>query len=308
LDEPVGIHKPVLCNKLEEILRYEPYSIVVDATIGQAGHARLLAGRLGPSGLLIGLDVDEQSLSISRSRMAEAICRVELIQENFSRLDEVMKKLGVAGVDVILADIGVSSDQLARSERGFSFQLDGPLDMRMDLRTTTTAADLVNGLSEPDLADLIYQYGEERMSRRIARGIVQARQREPLERTSQLAEVVLRSLGIRGPGRRSKIHPATKTFQAFRIAVNDELNGLSRLLERAPGLLRPGGQIAVISFHSMEDRLVKNDFRRNAHEGRYELITRKPIIADEAERLDNPRSRSAKLRAARRIETADKWG
>jgi 16S rRNA (cytosine1402-N4)-methyltransferase len=302
LNEPDGIHKPVLTDKIDEILRYGPDAVVIDATVGQAGHAKRLASRLGPEGRLIGLDVDEQSLAISRSRLADAACAISLVRENFNHLDEVMKELGVPGADVIIADLGVSSGQLAAADRGFSFQLDGPLDMRMDGRTETTAADLVNDLSEEDLANVIYQYGEERHSRRIARAIVERRRSERLERTGQLVEAIERGLGIRGGGRRGRLHPATKTFQALRIAVNDELSSLSHLMETAPELLREGGQVAIISFHSLEDRLVKNNFRENGRLGRYQILTRKPIIADEAERRENPRSRSAKLRVAKKME------
>jgi 16S rRNA (cytosine1402-N4)-methyltransferase len=305
LGEPTIIHEPVLCDALAGILSYGAGATVVDATVGQAGHALLLAGRLNQDGLLVGLDVDANSLAVAQQRLREAACRVELRRENFGQLDEVLRELGVGAVDVILADIGVSSAQLADDERGLSFQKDGPLDMRLDDRLETTAADLVNRLDQEDLADVIWRYGEERQSRRIARGIVAARKKKPLERTGELAEVISRSLGITGPGRRSKIHPATRTFQALRIAVNDELGALERLLTKSERLLKVGGQIAVISFHSLEDRLVKYDFRAKAAAGRYEILTRKPVVAQEEERRRNPRSRSAKLRVARRIEEKD---
>ncbi|MCK5269348.1 MAG: 16S rRNA (cytosine(1402)-N(4))-methyltransferase RsmH, partial [Sedimentisphaerales bacterium] len=204
--------------------------------------------------------------------------------------------------DVILADLGVSSGQLADAERGISFQHDGPLDMRMDTRLERTAADLVNSLGQDDLANLIYRYGEERRSRRIARGIVMARREKPFERTLDLVKVIIRSLGITTKGRKSRIHPATRTFQALRIAVNDELGQLETLLQKAPRLLKTQGQIAIISFHSLEDRLVKYNFRENHKNGDYEILTKKPLVADNEERQQNPRSRSAKLRVARKVE------
>lgn len=272
--------------------------MVVDATVGQAGHAVALAGRLEKNGLLIGLDVDSRSLQTAHRRLQQVDCQVKLLPENFARLDDVLAELGIEQVDVILADLGVSSAQLADPQRGFSFQLDGPLDMRLDSRREVTAADLVNKLPERQLADLIFRWGEEHASRRIARAIVARRREKPLTTTAELAQVVLKALHITGPGRKSRIHPATRTFQALRIAVNDELAGLQRLLKIAPSLLKKGGQIAIISFHSLEDRLVKNDFRQNKQADCYEIVTRKPIVADEDQRRENPRSRSAKLRIA----------
>jgi len=200
-----------------------------------------------------------------------------------------------------LADLGFSSAQMEDRDRGFSFQSDGPLDMRLDDRLETTASDLVNGLREEELADVIWRYGEERFSRRIARGIVEARRRKRLERTGEFCDVILRSLGIRGEGHRGRIHPATRTFQALRIAVNDELGQLERLLAIAPDRLAPGGMIGIISFHSLEDRIVKNDFRGRHQSGEYAIVTKKPLVAEDEERRENPRSRSAKMRIARRI-------
>lgn len=282
-------------------LSYAGNAKVVDTTIGQAGHAVALANRLGENGLLIGLDVNPESLLTAQEALQQAPCRLELVRENFGRLDAVLAQLAVSEVDVILADLGFSSAQLADERLGLSFQQDGPLDMRLDDRLSKTAADLVNRSRQEELADLIYHYGEERHSRRIARAIVTARQKGRLERAGQLVEVINAALGIKGKGRRSRIHPATRTFQALRIAVNDELGQLERLLEAAPKLLSRGGQIAVISFHSLEDRLVKKSFRKLAAAGQYELLTRKCVMADEAERMRNPRSRSAKLRVARRL-------
>lgn len=302
MTDPSIVHSPVLRTVLQEHLNYAANAIVVDATLGHAGHAVGLAESLGEEGLFLGLDVDACGIAVARRRLAGVRCRVELRRENFRHLDNVLEELGLEQVDVILADLGVNSAQLEDPGRGFSFQVDGPLDMRMDDRQRPTARELVNKLPEKKLADLIWQYGEERHSRRIARAIVAARRTRPFERTDELVSVIRQALGLRGGGgRRSKIHPATRTFQALRIAVNDELGSLERLLELGPRLLRKNGQLAIISFHSLEDRRVKHNFRANAKEGFYEELTRKPIIADEEERKSNPRSRSAKLRVAKRI-------
>jgi len=287
------------------VLEYRPDAVVVDATIGLAGHASLLAERLSKKGLLVGLDVDQASLAVSKERLSGVSCRVDLIHENFGGLKEVLSQLNIEKVDVIVADLGVNSGQLADSQRGISFQVDGPLDMRLDYRLEETAGDMVNGLAEQALADVIYRYGEERKSRRIARAIVAARKERPIERTGELAEIVGRALNYTGGGRKSKIHPATRTFQALRIAVNDELGQLERLLAAAPALLKAGGQVAIISFHSLEDRLVKYSFRENKQAGVFEIQTKKPIIAGEEERVNNPRSRSGKLRVARRVMNSE---
>lgn len=302
LPETSHSHVPVLCDAILELLKFNPEATIVDATVGQAGHARLLAKQLNEQGRLIGIDVDETSLAVARKNLQDVSCRVDLVRENFGGLDEVLKELGIEKVALILADIGISSGQLADPERGISFQNDGPLDMRLDGRLETTAADLVNGLDEVELADTIWRLGDERLSRRIAKGIVLARRKKPITRTSELVEVIFSSLRITTKGRKSKIHPATRTFQALRIAVNDELGQLQRLLKVAPECLGPGGQIAVISFHSLEDRIVKYDFREKKASDLYEILTKKPIIALEDERRANPRSRSAKLRVARRTE------
>lgn len=293
-------HVPVLCDALTEQLTFRSDACIVDATIGQAGHAALLASRLTKQGRLIGIDVDESSLAVAREKLSGLTCRVELVRENFGHIDPVLKELGQTKVALILADIGLSSGQLADPQRGLSFQSDGPLDMRMDDRLETTAADLVNRLEQTKLADIIWQFGEERHSRRIAQTIVSSRQAKPIERTGELVDLIFSALKIRGKGWRGRIHPATRTFQALRIAVNDELGQLERLLQAAPRLLEEGGQIAVICFHSLEDRIVKYDFRENKQAGRYEILTKKPLIAQEDERRANPRSRSAKLRIARR--------
>jgi 16S rRNA (cytosine1402-N4)-methyltransferase len=287
-------HVPVLPAEVLELLSPQPGQTIVDATVGAGGHARLLAERLGPEGRLIGLDQDAAMLDLARPRLAGL--PVTLVQANFDQLREVLDRLNITAVDGVLADLGVCSDQLDVAQRGFSFQEEGPLDMRLDRDQGEPASALLRRLNERDLADLIFQYGEERLSRRIARRIVEARQREPLATTSQLAELVRRCVP-RPKGRRPLIDPATRTFQALRIAVNDELGSLERLLATCAGCLKPEGRAAVISFHSLEDRRVKQTF---ADRQRWEVLTRKPVQAAEEEVRRNPRARSAKLRAAKR--------
>ncbi len=309
MKNPAADHIPVLLEPVLELLECRADSVIVDATVGFAGHGAMLASRLSSEGILIGLDVDRNSLDIARERLVGQKCQVKLIQSNFGYLDDVLKELGIDKVDIVLADLGINSAQLADASRGISFQVDGPLDMRLsgnDDETLTTAAEIVNEYRQDELADLIYKYGEERKSRRIAKAIVEARKIAPIETTFRLVEVVNSAFGYKGGGRRSKIHPATRTFQALRIAVNDELGQLERLLEMMPGLLKIGGYAAIISFHSLEDRIVKYDYRENKQSGNYKVLTKKPLIADRQEQSANPRSRSAKLRIAQRIEFAAK--
>jgi 16S rRNA (cytosine1402-N4)-methyltransferase len=287
-------HLPVLPAEVLRYLDPKPGEVIVDATVGAGGHARLIAERLVPDGRLIGLDQDAAMLALARPRL-EGL-PVTLMQSNFESLREVLDELNVAAVDGVLADLGVCSDQLDAAERGFSFQQPGPLDMRMDPGRGEPASALLRRLSERDLADLIFEYGEERFSRRIARRIVEARQWQPLETTEQLADLVRRCVP-RPKGRRPSIDPATRTFQALRIAVNDELGALDRLLQALPRCLKSGGRAVLISFHSLEDRRVKVAFR---DKDIWEVLTPKPIQAGDDELAGNPRARSAKLRAARR--------
>jgi 16S rRNA (cytosine1402-N4)-methyltransferase len=290
-------HLSVLPGEVLAALDPAAGQVFVDATVGAGGHARLLAERLAPGGRLIGLDRDVAMLELARSRLAGL--SVTLLHAPFSRLRQVLDELGVAAVDGVLADLGVCSDQLDAPERGLSFTRAGPLDMRLDPTEGETAADLLRRLNERDLADLIWRYGEERFSRRIARRIVEARRRSPPENTEELADLVRRCVPRPPRGasrRRSAIDPATRVFQALRIAVNDEMGELQRLLEVLPACVRPGGRAAVISFHSLEDRLVKQAFRDRSV---WEALTRKPVQAGEDEVRNNPRARSAKLRAAR---------
>jgi 16S rRNA (cytosine1402-N4)-methyltransferase len=294
---PEARHVAVLPAEVLDALAPAPGQTLVDATVGAGGHARLLAERLGPTGRLIGLDRDAAMLALARPRL-EGL-PVTLVQASFAELRHVLDELGIAAVDGVLADLGVCSDQLDAPERGLSFQQAGPLDMRLDPTEGEPATALLRRLSERDLADLIWRYGEERFSRRIARKIVATRQRAPLETTEQLADLVRRCVPW-PKGRRPAIDPATRVFQALRIAVNDELGALDRFLAALPGCVKPGGRAVVLSFHSLEDRRVKQAFRQREH---WDVLTRKPVQAGEEELRNNPRARSAKLRAALRTDT-----
>ena len=289
-------HVPVLLKEAIEYLQVRAGSTILDCTLGLAGHAAEIVKRLGPAGKLIGFDRDPEALALAKEKLDQVRAELgsqaptmELISEAFSAAP-----LHVASgtVDGMLADIGVSSLQLDEASRGFSFMADGLLDMRMDTRRGPTAAQVVNEASERELADLIYEYGEERRSRRIARAIVRGR---PVTTTGQLARIVAAAAPAM---KQDRIHPATRTFQALRIHVNRELDEIKALMEAAPKLLKPSGRVAVISFHSLEDRIVKDSLREGAHQGIWTVLTRKPVTASEEEIERNPRSRSAKLRAA----------
>jgi len=291
-------HVPVLSKAVAEHLGGTLPGVVVDCTLGLGGHASLLLER-NPGLQLVGVDWDAGNLEQARKRLERFGDRVRLLPGNFADAATVLTAAGIGPVGGLLADLGVSSNQLADFDRGFSFEADGPLDMRMDRdRGGPTAADLVNSLQEGELADLLYLQSQERHSRRIARRICHARRQGRLNSSVALARLVASAVG-EGPGaRRSRIHPATRTFMALRMAVNHETENLRRLLEDAPGILALGGRIAVISFHSVEDRIVKQDFQERSRQGRYRLLTKKPIRPDEEEVDRNPRSRSAKLRVA----------
>lgn len=321
------LHKPVLVREVIEWLRPADGGLFVDCTVGLGGHTtEILAG--SEDATVIGIDRDPTALELARDRLSIFGGRFRLLHSNFENIDLLLETEGVAEVRGILADLGVSSLQLDRSERGFSFLSDAPLDMRMDPSGGATAADLVNELSETDLADLIFEYGEERGARKIARRIVQRRDREAIVTTRQLAELVVGALQIRG---RWRIHPATKTFQALRISVNDELRGLERFIPAAISKLEQGGRLAIISFHSLEDRIVKHTFLRESgrcvcenrkwqagpgsREARVDgiicescgatkrvsILTRKPVRPSSEEMDRNPRSRSALLRVCEKL-------
>ena len=326
-DTPQGVghgggrvsHVPVLLKEAIDFLAVRRGGTYIDATVGLGGHSYEIAKRLGAPGHLIGLDKDPAALAIARERLTQGPStarsdspsesersarddkdlgdwpEITLLQRSFA---EIAKGHKPATVDGILADIGVSSLQLDDAARGFSFQADGPLDMRMDPRGERTAEQVVNHLDERQLADVIYEFGEERRSRRIARAICRSR---PIRSTAHLAEVISAAARPMNQAER-RIHPATKTFQALRIFVNRELEDLQALLDAAPRILKPGGRVVVISFHSLEDRIVKDAFREGATKDKhFRVLTRKPVTATELESDRNPRARSAKLRAAERV-------
>jgi 16S rRNA (cytosine1402-N4)-methyltransferase len=291
-------HEPVLLEEVMELLAVREGGLWVDGTVGLGGHAREILRRSAPAGTLLGLDRDPQALALARARLLEFGDRVRLEQADYRELPGLLRASRPRGV---LLDLGVSSLQLDDPARGFSFQREGPLDMRVDPAQPTTAAELVNRLPERELADLIYRWGEERGSRRVARSIVWARERAPLRTTTELAAAVRRALPPRrrARGRGEGIDPATRTFQALRIAVNRELEGLGPLLETVAEGLEEGGRLAVIAFHSLEDREVKQAFRALAGRG-HRLLTKKPVRPGEEEQRRNPRARSARLRAIER--------
>ena len=302
VDKPNG-HTPVLPREVRELLAVQPSDTVVDATVGLGGHARLFADSLDQSGRLICLDVDPANLEQARANLRDRSCRVEFIHANFAELRQALGSIGLERVDVLLADLGVSSTQLDDGTRGFSFMRDGPLDMRMDPRLKMTAADLVNRMKERDLADVLFYNAQEMRSRRIAKLICNERRNSRITTTGRLADIVARAQGINPASHKAKIHPATRSFMALRMAVNDEIPNLETLLKDAPAVLKPEGRFGVIAFHSVEDKVVKLDFRKRKSEKVYDVLTKKPVVADDEERRANPRSRSAKLRAVRRLPT-----
>jgi len=292
-------HVPVLLEEALEYLNVRPGGVIVDATLGLAGHSVAIARRLGGKGRLICFDRDQEAMEAAKARLEEVRAELgdEMPEVRFEprAFSEAVGVIVPGSLDGLLADFGVSSLQLDEAHRGFSFRSDGPLDMRMDTRGGETAEQVVNQEDENELADLIYEFGEERRSRRIARAIVRAR---PITTTAELAQIVSAAApSMKG----DKIHPATRTFQALRIRVNNELGEIQSLLKSAGSLLKPGGRLVLISFHSLEDRLVKDAFREAGRDKVFEVLTKKPVVAVEQEQLRNPRSRSAKMRAAQKI-------
>ena len=292
-------HVPVLLEEVLEYLNVRPGGVVVDATLGLAGHSSEIAKRLGGKGKLIGFDRDPEAMELAGARLEEVKAELgdvmpEVVFEARA-FSEASRVIAPRSLDGLLADFGVSSLQLDEAHRGFSFRSDGPLDMRQDTRSGETAEQVVNQEDENELADLIYEFGEERRSRRIARAIVRAR---PIRSTAELAQIISAAApSMKG----DKIHPATRTFQALRIRVNNELGEIQSLLKSAGSLLKPRGRLVLISFHSLEDRLVKDAFREAGRTKEFEVLTKKPVVADEQEQMRNPRSRSAKMRAAQKI-------
>ncbi len=326
------IHKPVLLNESIEALNLKKGDIVVDATLGGGGHSAEILKKIIPAGLLIAIDTDPEAIrkfkdNLKKSNLKLKAENLKLINDNFSNLGEVLFSLKISGVDAILADFGISSDQLKETDRGFSFQTDAPLDMRMDRTSGTTAADIVNYLSQKDLERILRDYGDERYARRIAQSIAKQRKIKPIKKTFELVSIIEKA--VPGYYKHQKIHFATKTFQALRIEVNKEFENIRKFLPQAIDALKKGGRLAVISFHSGEDRIVKNIFRENAggciclpanaaHQAlqagppeeiiygrrckpKIKIITKKPIAPSEEEIRNNPRSRSAKLRVIEKL-------
>lgn len=292
-------HQPVLLREAVQQLQPRSGGQYVDCTIGGGGHAEEILRASAPNGQLIGLDCDDEAIIASRERLQEFGTRVHLVRANFVELERVLMQVGVTTVDGVLLDLGVSSRQFDEPSRGFSFQREGPLDMRMDRQLEASARDILRTASLEELGQIFYTFGEERRARAIARRIVNERERNSIETTTQLAQLVERVLGPK----RGRIHPATRVFQALRIAVNSELENLKRVLAGAVNVLKPGGRIAVISFHSLEDRIVKHFFigqSRNETPA-LRVVTKKPVIASEEEVESNPRARSAKLRVAEKL-------
>jgi len=296
MTEPRARHVPVLLKLAIDLLRIRADGMYVDCTLGLAGHAEAIVRQLGPKGRLIGFDRDPEAFALAKARLEEVCTELgeqspalTLVPEAFSAVEQHVEPRSVDG---LLADFGVSSLQFDEARRGFSFQADGPLDMRMDTRKGPTAGQVVNEMDERELANLIYEYGEERRSRTVARAIVRGR---PVTSTGQLARIVASAVPPM-----KHIHPATRTFQALRIYVNRELDEIKSLLEAAPRLLKPSARLVVISFHSLEDRIAKDSIRDGTRGGIWDVVTKKPETADEDEMRRNPRARSAKLRAAER--------
>lgn len=304
---PSGEHRPVLAAEILAVLDPRPGQVIVDATVGFAGHAVELLRRVAPDGLLIGTDLDAEHLESARRRLAAVGGQFVLHHANFAALPSLLARDGRDHVDALIADLGMSSMQVDDPDRGFSFQRDGPLDMRMDRSRGPTAAELLHSLSEAELAAAFRDLGDEPRAEAIAAAVVARRRQRPLQRTAELRELVERAAPVRidrGPGappaRKQRLAPAARVFQALRILVNRELANLAHLLRVLPSLLKPGGTAAIISFHSGEDRLVKTAFREGLRAGLYEAVAEEPLRPGEPERHNNPRSRSAKLRWARR--------
>jgi len=296
---PKLFHKPVLLKETIEFLAVKSGEKYIDTTVGGGGHSEAI---LKSGGILLGIDCDPEAITAARRRLSSACpgASWRLARGNFGNLKEIALKNNFFPAAGVLFDLGVSSHQLETDYRGFSFNLKGPLDMRMDPDLKVTAADLINCLSEDELTEIFFKFGEEKYSRRIARAICRARQLAPIKTADELAEIILRARPRRG--RFDRTHPATRCFQALRIAVNDELNNLKKALPQALEILKPGGRLVVLSFHSLEDRIVKNFLKEKEKEGEIKILTKKPIRPTEVEIKQNPRSRSGKLRAGEKNE------
>jgi len=288
-----------MLEEVVELLRPVPGSRILDCTVGAGGHAEALIARALPGGRLVGIDWDDAALERARARLRRFGDAARLYRASFVELGEVLDRAGLREVDIVLFDLGLSSIQLADQERGFSFRGSGPLDMRMDRRRNKTLRKMIDGLSEQDLARIIFEYGGERLSKQIARAIVRADEQKKIDSADELAEVIVKAVR---PRRRKKVHAATQTFQALRVAVNRELENLAAAVPDAAGRLSPGGRMGVISYHSGEDRIVKVDFNELSGPRPFEVVTGKPVTPSESEQHANPRSRSAKFRVLQRMK------
>jgi 16S rRNA (cytosine1402-N4)-methyltransferase len=290
------LHTPVMLKEVVEYLRLKPGQTIVDATIGLGGHSAEIAPRILPRGRLIGIDRDQESLSVARDKLRDFGSSCDFVYANFMDIDTILQTLRIEKIDGIVFDLGISSFQLDDSQRGFSFQAEGPLDMRLDRSSYVSAYDLVNNLNEEEISAMLWNFGQERWHNRIARLVVQERQRHPIATTTELTDIVMKAVPYKY--RHTRIHPATRTFQAMRIAVNRELETLTIALTKAIELLGRGARICVISFHSLEDRIAKVTFRQQAAKGALNIITPKPLTPTLEEIRENPSSRSAKFRVA----------
>jgi len=293
------MHKPVMLEEVLSFLNLKDGMTIVDATIGLGGHSSHILGRISPHGKLIGIDRDNESLEIAKERLKQYSTQCTFVHDNFCNIDKILESLRVSRVDGIILDLGISSFQIDNSQRGFSFIKEGPLDMRMDRTDSVSAFDLVNNLTQKEISAILWQFGQERLSNRIAKLIVNQRDEATIETTTQLANLVSRVMPYFRT--RQRIHPATRTFQALRIAVNHELESLETFLKKIDKFLNKKARICILSFHSLEDRIAKINFRNLAKTDQFKLIVKKPLVPKEAEVNDNPRSRSAKLRILEKI-------
>ena len=293
-------HKPVMSEEVLSMLKVSDGKVIVDATVGLGGHSAGILEKIMPRGSLIAIDKDDEALAIAQENLRPFGRHCLFMHDDFRNLDKILEDADISGVDGVLFDLGVSSYQLDNPTRGFSIKAEGPLDMRMDRKSFISAYDLLNNLTEEEIASILWRFGQERFSRRIAHGVISARQKAPLSSTRQLADLVLRALPYKARFHH-KIHPATRTFQALRIAVNRELDALDEALKKAALFLNKGGRICVISFHSLEDKIVKENFRQLARTNRFELVFKKILEPSEREVRENPRARSAKMRVIERV-------
>ncbi|MDD5097573.1 MAG: 16S rRNA (cytosine(1402)-N(4))-methyltransferase RsmH [Candidatus Omnitrophica bacterium] len=299
--QEVNFHIPAMLHEVVDHLALMPGQLIVDATLGTGGHSLEILKRITPGGKLIGIDRDEDSLNICRQRLSDFNGSFELVHANFVDLDQVLGKLGIDKIDGIIFDLGISTFQLKNAQRGFSFQEEGPLDMRLDKDSYISAYDLVNNLNESEISDMLWSFGQERWHNRIAHLMIQERKLAPITTTRQLADLVVKAIPHRYRRSHYRIHPATRTFQAVRIAVNRELEIIESAIKKAVAILKTQARICVISFHSLEDRAVKLTFRQLKAEGLINIITPKPLTPLFSEIEANPSSRSSKFRVAERI-------